>query len=204
MGQLLTSLSGIFFSKPEMDFKLVMIGLDSAGKTTILYKMKLDQPANALVSTAPTIGYNLEEFEVKNVKIKVWDLSGQERMRHAWKYYFETVNGVIFVIDSADRARINDVRDELHQILGELMGGNNCGVVPLLILANKQDVQGALGYSELRDSLALCGDYEKRGRIRIQEASALQDKGLTEGFEWIVEEIGKVSKEGRQAAVKKL
>jgi signal recognition particle receptor subunit beta len=59
-------------------------------------------------------------------------------MRHAWKYYFETVNGVIFVIDSADRDRMNDVRDEIHQILGELMVGN--GVVPLLILANKQDV----------------------------------------------------------------
>ena len=82
----------------------------------------------------PTIGYNLEEFQVKNVKIKVWDLSGQEKLRPAWKYYFETVNGVIFVIDSADRDRISFVRDELHQILGEV---TTSGVVPLLILANK-------------------------------------------------------------------
>jgi|LauGreDrversion4_2_1035121.scaffolds.fasta_scaffold576117_2 signal recognition particle receptor subunit beta len=85
-------------------------------------------------------------------------------MRSAWKYYFETVNGVIFVIDSADKDRMPDVRDELHQILGEV---TSSGVVPLLILANKQDLPTALRYAELRDQLALCGDYEKRGRIRI-------------------------------------
>lgn len=77
--------------------------------------------------------------------------------------------------------------------MGEVIGSGN-SVVPLLILANKQDVPGALGYFELRDQLALCGDYEKRGRIRIQEASAVQEKGLTEGFEWIVNEIEKVYK----------
>ena len=67
-----TSFVNIFHSKQDQDFKLLMIGLDSAGKTTILYKMKLTDFA----TTAPTIGYNLEEIEVKNVKIKVWDLSG--------------------------------------------------------------------------------------------------------------------------------
>jgi GTPase SAR1 family protein len=73
------------------------------------------------VATVPTIGYNLEEFEVRNVKIKVWDLSGQERMRPAWKYYFEHVNGVIFVVDAADRERIVEVREEVHQLLGEFL-----------------------------------------------------------------------------------
>lgn len=125
MGQLLNSLMNVFLAKADMNFKLVMIGLDSAGKTTILYKMKLDQQAKSEnhqgVSTVPTIGYNLEEFEVKNVKIKVWDLSGQERMRPAWKYYFEHVNGVIFVVDAADRERIGEVREEVHQLLGEFL-----------------------------------------------------------------------------------
>ncbi len=114
----------VFLTKADMNFKLVMIGLDSAGKTTILYKMKLDQQAKSEhqdVATVPTIGYNLEEFEVKNVKIKVWDLSGQERMRPAWKYYFEHVNGVIFVVDAADRERIGEVREEVHQLLGEFL-----------------------------------------------------------------------------------
>ena len=125
MGQLLNSLMNVFLAKADMNFKLVMIGLDSAGKTTILYKMKLDQQAKSEnpqgVATVPTIGYNLEEFEVKNVKIKVWDLSGQERMRPAWKYYFEHVNGVIFVVDAADRERIGEVREEVHQLLGEFL-----------------------------------------------------------------------------------
>jgi GTPase SAR1 family protein len=72
MGQTFSSWLNVFISRKEIDFRLMMIGLDSAGKTTILYKMKL----NETVSAAPTIGFNLEELKVKNVKIKVWDLSG--------------------------------------------------------------------------------------------------------------------------------
>eukprot|EP00347_Sterkiella_histriomuscorum_P009287 403341787 len=111
-------------------------------------------------------------------------------MRSVWKHYFESVNGVIFVIDSSDRQRILEVRDELHQILGEVQASVQYAV-PLLILANKQDIQGALGYSELREQLALQGDYEKRGKIRIQLCSAVKDndKGLHEGFSWIVQQI---------------
>ena len=177
----MSSLMNVFFSRGNQDFKLLMIGLDSAGKTTILYKMKL----NDVVSAAPTIGFNLEEINVNNVKIKVWDLSGQERMRSVWKHYFESVNGVIFVIDSSDVARINDARDELHSIIAEALG------VPILILANKQDKPGALSYFELRDQLALRGDTECRGGIRVQETSAIQNKGLKEGFEWIAKQITK-------------
>ena len=72
------------------------------------------------------------------------------------------MNGVIFVIDSSDHSRMSEVRDELHQILGIVIGE-----VPLLLIANKQDIPGALSYFELRDQLALHGDYEKRGKIRI-------------------------------------
>ncbi len=105
-------------------------------------------------------------------------------MRTVWKHYLESINGVIFVLDSSDRERLPEARDELHQLLGDIVGA-----VPLLILANKQDAEGALSYSELRENLALCGDYEKRGKIRIQETSAIKDKGLKEGFSWIAKEI---------------
>ncbi|CDW73468.1 adp-ribosylation factor 1-like [Stylonychia lemnae] len=185
MGQVIGSLMGIF-QKKNLDFKLLMIGLDSAGKTTILYKLKLGETTNP----APTIGYNLEEINYKNVKLKVWDLSGQEKMRSIWKHYFDSVNGIIFVIDSSDNSRISDARDELHQILGEIQGNK---LVPFLILANKQDIQGALSYSELREQLALQGDYERRGKIRIQLTSAIKDKGLSEGFNWLVDEIQKIN-----------
>lgn len=105
-----------------------MVGLDSAGKTTILYKMKHRE----LVSQAPTIGFNLDEVTINNVTIKVWDLSGQERMRGVWKYYYESVNGIVFVVDSSDEARIAEARDELHKILADSQK-----IVPLLIFANK-------------------------------------------------------------------
>ena len=107
-------------------------------------------------------------------------------MRPVWRHYFESINGIIFVLDSSDRSRISDARDELHKILGEL---KTQGQVPLLVLANKQDISGAMCYAELREHLALQGDHEKRGKIRIQEASAVHDKGLREGFEWVVDQI---------------
>ncbi len=96
-----------------------MIGFENAGKTTILQKMKLsdlDPESNnsQLMQTVPTIGMSLEEIKVKNVMIKVWDLSGQLKMRNTWKYYYETVNGIIFVVDSSNKEQIVEVRETLH------------------------------------------------------------------------------------------
>ena len=100
-----------------MEFRLQVIGFENAGKTTILQKMKLqsegfDQTTH--IHTTPTIGMNLEEISVKNVKMKVWDLSGQVKMRETWKYYYEAVNGIIFVVDSSNHAQVPDVRETLH------------------------------------------------------------------------------------------
>jgi small GTP-binding protein len=96
-----------------------VIGFENAGKTTILQKMKLsdlDPESNnsQLMQTVPTIGMSLEEIKVKNVMIKVWDLSGQLKMRNTWKYYYETVNGIIFVVDSSNKEQIVEVRETLH------------------------------------------------------------------------------------------
>jgi small GTP-binding protein len=85
------------------------------------------------VHTVPTIGMNLEEISVKNVKIKVWDLSGQQKMRNTWKYYYETVNGIIFVLDASNEAQMGDARETLHQVISETVDED----IPILIFANK-------------------------------------------------------------------
>lgn len=138
-----------------------------------------------LVPTVPTIGVDLEEIKMQNVNVKVWDLSGQQKLRDTWKYYYENVNGIIFVIDSANRDHLGEVRDTLHRVMSETIETR----IPILIFANKQDVQGALAYSEVRNELALAGESELKRKIRIQEASGLTNLGLTEGFEWIVDQI---------------
>ena len=122
-----------------------------------------DPEGGNLVPTVPTIGVDLEELKIKNVTVKVWDLSGQQKLRGTWKYYYESVNGIIFVIDASNPDTFNDVRDNLHTVISETADSN----IPILIFANKQDKEGALAYSEIRNELALAGESDLKRKIRI-------------------------------------
>merc|ERR1719479_25245 len=95
------------------DVKIVMVGLDAAGKTTILYKLKLGE----MVTTIPTIGFNVETVEYKNICFTVWDVGGQDKIRPLWRHYFQNTQGLIFVVDSNDRERISEAKDELQKML---------------------------------------------------------------------------------------
>merc|ERR1712107_259532 len=114
------------------DMRILMVGLDAAGKTTILYKLKLGE----IVTTIPTIGFNVETVEYKNISFTVWDVGGQDNIRPLWRHYFQNTQGVIFVIDSNDRDRIGEARDELHRMLNE----DELRDAVLLVFANKQDL----------------------------------------------------------------
>ena len=85
------------------------------------------------ILTVPTIGVGSEEFKIDNVQLKVWDLSGQTAYQGTWKYYYETVNGIVFVLDSSNKEQLDDVRDMLHQVLSETHDHK----LPILIFANK-------------------------------------------------------------------
>ena len=95
-----------------MNFPLT-VGLDAAGKTTILYKLKLGE----IVTTIPTIGFNVETVEYKNICFTVWDVGGQDKIRPLWRHYFQNTQGLIFVIDSNDRERITEAQDELQKMV---------------------------------------------------------------------------------------
>merc|ERR1712097_45141 len=97
------------------DMRILMLGLDAAGKTTILYKLKLGE----VVTTIPTIGFNVETVEYKNINFSVWDVGGQDKIRKLWRHYYENTQGLIFVVDSNDRDRIDDAREELMKMLIE-------------------------------------------------------------------------------------
>merc|ERR1711930_1758 len=99
--------------KTEMG--ILMVGLDAAGKTTILYKLKIGE----VVTTIPTIGFNVETVEYKNINFTVWDIGGQDKIRKLWRYYYNNTQGLIFVVDSNDRDRIEDAREELRKILDD-------------------------------------------------------------------------------------
>ena len=107
-----------------------MVGLDAAGKTTVLYKLKLGER----IVTVPTIGFNVETVEYKNINFTVWDIGGQDRIRPLWRYYYQNTQAVIFVVDCNDRDRFTEAREELHRMLSE----DALKDAVLLILANKQ------------------------------------------------------------------
>ena len=115
MGLTFSKVFGRLFGKK--DVRILMVGLDAAGKTTILYKLKLGE----IVTTIPTIGFNVETVEYKNISFTVWDVGGQDKIRPLWRHYFQNTQGLIFVVDSNDRERIAEARDELLG-LPELLG----------------------------------------------------------------------------------
>lgn len=175
---------GSFFSFFKIfdtkEYRLLMLGLDGAGKTTVLYTMKLGDFPNSI----PTIGFNYETLLYNKVKLNLWDCSGQDKLRILWKHYYTNTKALIFVIDSSDKERLEEVKEIIYGICSEeeLFG------VPLLILANKQDI-ASIGSKELKNKI---GFHEIKGRnIKFQETCALDGTGLKEGFTWLVQELKK-------------
>ena len=123
------------------------VGLDAAGKTTILYKLKLGE----IVTTIPTIGFNVETVEYKNICFTVWDVGGQDKIRPLWRHYFQNTQGLIFVVDSNDRERVVEAERELHNMLNE----DELRDAVVLVFANKQDLPNAMSAAELTEKLRL-------------------------------------------------
>jgi len=179
MGLTISSLFGRLFGKKQM--RILMVGLDAAGKTTILYKLKLGE----IVTTIPTIGFNVETVEYKNICFTVWDVGGQDKIRPLWRHYFQNTQGLIFVVDSNDRERVTESAEELSKMLQE----DELRDAVLLVFANKQDLPNALSVSELTDKLSLQG---LRNRTWfVQSTCATQGTGLYEGLDWLSNELSK-------------
>ncbi|GAB1598240.1 ADP-ribosylation factor 4-like [Argonauta hians] len=178
MGLTISSLFQRMFGKSQM--RILMVGLDAAGKTTILYKLKLGE----VVTTIPTIGFNVETVEYKNINFTVWDVGGQDRIRPLWRHYFQNTQGLIFVIDSNDRERMTEAADELQKMLSE----DELKDAVLLVFANKQDLPNAMSVSEIKHSLKLDSLSKK---WYIQSTCATQGSGLYEGLDWLSAELSR-------------
>ena len=179
MGNLLSSIWGLFFQQ-EREIKLALVGLDGSGKTTIISKI---MDPNYDQQTLPTIGIASKDFKINNISIKVFDLAGQENMRNAWKYYFSSTEGIIFVIDASDSDRVNDVKTEIWEILRD----NTADKIPMLVYANKQDLPNAMSIESLMQDLDIDDNTAKNPKsLRHFQASACKGNqaglGLTEGF----------------------
>ncbi|XP_044153262.1 ADP-ribosylation factor 1-like [Bufo gargarizans] len=174
MGGLLSSLYQTLMNFSGTKARILLLGLDAAGKTTLLYKLKL----NETVCTIPTIGFNVETVEpIPNVTFTVWDVGGQDKIRVLWKHYFMNTDGLVFVVDSADPERFEEARAELSAILenDEMRG------VPFVVMANKQDLPGSRKPMDLADTLGLM--KMKGHQWHVQGCCAATGDGLVEGLE---------------------
>lgn len=150
MGIVLSNLL-VLFGKPAPK-KVLMVGLDNAGKTTILYTFQAKGLASVKETTIPTVGFNVENIKVGSVTITVWDIGGQKKIRTLWSFYAESLSGLIYVIDIDDRERWGSAIEELKRILDKDkdVSGKK---YPVLILANKIDKIEESKIEEVRDSL---------------------------------------------------
>ncbi|CAF2086799.1 hypothetical protein BRARA_A03842 [Brassica rapa] len=184
MGQTFRKLFDTFFGNQEM--RVVMLGLDAAGKTTILYKLHIGE----VMSTVPTIGFNVEKVQYKNVMFTVWDVGGQEKLRPLWRHYFNNTDGLIYVVDSLDRERIGKAKQEFQEIIKDPFMLNSV----ILVFANKQDMRGAMSPREVCEGLGLL-DLKNR-KWHIQGTCALQGDGLYEGLDWLSSTLTEVRAAG--------
>mmetsp|Transcript_11521 Transcript_11521/g.34159 ORF Transcript_11521/g.34159 Transcript_11521/m.34159 type:complete len:202 (+) Transcript_11521:98-703(+) len=159
--------------------RILMLGLDGSGKTTVLYRLKL----NKYITTAPTIGFNAESLKYRNLEMTVWDVGGQEKIRPLWRHYCRNTDALIFVVDSNDKDRLEEAGSELQQMLAlpEMEAAS------VLVLANKQDMAGAADVYAICEALGL---EEIQGHAwHIQACSAATGDGLFEGLDWMCKQL---------------
>lgn len=176
MGLFLSTLWSAYetFTSGGAPSRILMLGLDAAGKTTILYKIKL----NEVVTSIPTIGFNVETVTpMKGLTFTVWDVGGQKKIRQLWHHYFQGAQGVIYVVDSTDHERLEEAKCELYNII---KSNEISPRVPVLVFANKQDLPGSLTAAQLIDQLAI---RQLPGNPwHVQTTCATTGEGIYEGL----------------------
>ncbi|XP_025247499.1 ADP-ribosylation factor 1-like isoform X1 [Theropithecus gelada] len=177
MGNIFVNLFMGLFGNKEM--RILVASLDAAGKTTILYKLKLGE----IVTTIPATGFDVETVEYKNISFTVWDVGGQDKIRPLWCHYFQNTQGLSFVVDSNDRERVNEAREELMRMLAE----DELRDAVLLVFANKQDLPNAMNVAEITDKLGLHSLCHRNWYI--QATCATSGDGLYEGPDWLSNQL---------------
>lgn len=185
--------------------RILILGLDNAGKTTIVKRLKGED----VTTISPTLGFDISTLQFGDYKLNIWDVGGQQTIRAYWRNYFEQTDAIVWVVDSADVMRMADCREELENLLKE----ERLAGATLLVLANKQDIQGALNAHQVASQLSVdtvvgrkrhwrvfaCsaydlqmdakGEAENNNVNEAQINDKISDNVLTDSFQWLVEDV---------------
>jgi len=157
---------------------VLLLGLDAAGRTTILYLLKFDDVSPLL---GPTIGFNVEEIIHKQARVTFWDLSGHHMVRCLWKrYYSDTTAAVIYCVDHTDIDRLTEARDVLHSLV--LPAAEKHGYFPILIFASKIDLENGLSIQEVGEAMQL---YDYRGPWKVFGTSIVDRFTIRSALDWL-------------------
>ncbi len=174
MGNIVARVRSLF-SGFTRDQRVLMLGLDAAGKTTVLYQLKLSE----LAVTVPTFGFNVENLKYKGLDLTIWDVGGQDKIRALWRHYLVGTDALIFVVDANDSERLELARDELHKLLDEPDLAN----AQLLVYANKLDLPHSMSPRDIADALKLSS--QRTRKWHVQGTVARTGDGLYEGLDWL-------------------
>lgn len=163
--------------------KILLLGLDNAGKTTMLGMLKTGH----MKAHLPTGQPQNDEVKVEGIRMKCFDMGGHKAARALWKQYFASTNGIVYMIDATDIERIEESGRELAQLLAD----DKLAKVPFLVLGNKIDIPGALSEAQLRNMLQLVTtgkDVKAAENVRPVElymCSIEKRCGYQDGFKWL-------------------
>eukprot|EP00753_Platysulcus_tardus_P018738 PLAT7009.3.p1 GENE.PLAT7009.3~~PLAT7009.3.p1 ORF type:complete len:183 (+),score=106.15 PLAT7009.3:532-1080(+) len=182
MGAVVSSIMNKLFNF-KREAKMLMLGLDAAGKTTMLYKLQLGEH----LDTVPTIGFNVESVQYKSLDMTIWDVGGQDKIRPLWRHYYGGTQALIFIVDSTDVDRFELAKEELSHLLEQ----DELRDAKLLLFANKQDAPGAARPRDVADAMGVTSLRSREWFV--QGCSAKNGDGLYEGLDWLHSAMSRTS-----------
>uniref|UniRef100_A0A224XX01 ADP-ribosylation factor-related protein 1 n=1 Tax=Panstrongylus lignarius TaxID=156445 RepID=A0A224XX01_9HEMI len=183
-----TLLSGFYkYLVQKNEYCVLILGLDNAGKTTYLEaaKTKIIKNYKGINPNkiTTTVGLNIGKIDVSGIRLNFWDLGGQEELQSLWDKYYAESHAIIYIVDSSDRDRI----EESKETFDKMISSENLLGVPLLVLANKQDIVDCMGVREVKPIFKKNGHLIGRRDCMVMPVSALNGDGVDEGIKWLVD-----------------
>ncbi|KAJ2485907.1 ADP-ribosylation factor protein 3 [Coemansia sp. RSA 2050] len=172
-----------YFTRQD-EYSILILGLDGAGKTTLLEKIKhlyTGHPGMTPSRIQPTVGVNIGKIPIKRTLVKFMDLGGQPDLRGIWEAYYEDCHAIVFVVDSCNSERIEESKEAL---LGLLKARELAGV-PVLVLANKRDLKGAMSLAEVKEMVNSMADFMEERHARVVDSSGLKGEGVSAAVDWV-------------------